>query len=403
MTEKQETAMHLTDDDTSELRIAMIGGGLMAKSHALAYRNVQAVYGSVPLRPALSLLVDASEELASATARSLGFQRWSTDWRAAVNDPDIDVIDIVTPNWLHYEIAMAAIAAGKHVYCEKPLALTAEDARRMYEAARDAGVRTLVGFNYLCNPAIVYARQLIESGALGDIWSFRGLLRLDANTDPDVPFTWRFERARSGSGALGDVGAHIISLARALVGPIAEVTGLTATVIPDRPEPAGVFGYGTKAAEGAPRRRVENDDIATFLARFSNGAVGTFEASRVATGSAFELFVEVIGSKGAVRFNQQDIYKLELFLAEGDELRRGFREVELAPGHGDYGHFWPFAGSPLGIHELKVIEVHELLTALADGRDPQPGFEEGWRVSTVLDAVEESASTGKWTAIPYLT
>lgn len=382
-----------------ELSVAVIGSGLMAKSHTLAYRNVQSVYGSVPLRPRLSLLVDATDELAATGAAALGFERWATDWREAVADPGIDVIDIVTPNWLHEEIALAAIAAGKHVYCEKPLALSAQGAEQMYRAAVAAGVTTLVGFNYLFNPAVAKARHLIRSGALGDIWSFRGAFVLDAVADPAVPFTWRFDRSRSGSGALGDLGAHVIATAHDLVGPIAKVVGLSSTVISHRPEPAGVFGYGTAAAADSVLRAVENDDITNVLVVFANGATGSIEVSRVSTGHTWENTWEVTGSRGAVRFDQQNGYKLDVFLAADGE--RGFRSVDLGPGDGAYGQFWPFAGCPIGVHELKIIEVRELLDAIAEGRPAYPGFEAGWRVAQVLDAVEESATDQRWVDIGH--
>jgi predicted dehydrogenase len=191
-----------------ELGVAMIGSGLMAKSHTMGYRNVEPVYGNTPFHPRFGVMADAREDLARSGAKSLGYERWTTDWRDAVTDPDVDVVDIVTPNFLHSEIAMAAITAGKHVYCEKPLALTASEAKEMYQAAEKAGVKTLVGFNYLRNPAIAEARRLISGGALGEIWTFSGRFVLDACSDPNVPFTWRFERRLSGSGALGDLGAH---------------------------------------------------------------------------------------------------------------------------------------------------------------------------------------------------
>jgi len=381
---------------TPPLRIAMIGSGLMAKSHTLAYRNVATVYGQVPFAPRLSLLVDETEELASAGAVALGYDRWATDWREAIDDPAIDVVDIVTPNWLHLDIALAALGAGKHVYCEKPLALTAVDARRMADAAAAAGVTTLVGFTYLSNPAIALARELIQRGDLGAIWTVRGNFSLDAVSDPEVPFTWRFDRSRAGSGALGDLGAHVIALAQSLIGPIASVSGQTSTFIADRPEPAGVFGYGTAAAAGGSRRKVENDDVTHFMARFQDGASGLFEASRVATGHAFDLAIEIVGSKGSLRFDQQAAHTLGLSLPDVDGELRGFREVAVGPNHGDHGRFWPIAGVPLGLHELKVIEVHELLQAISQGRPGLPGFDEGASVSAVLDAVELSAKERRW-------
>ncbi len=267
------------------------------------------------------------------------------------------MVDIVTPNFLHKEIAMAAIAAGKHVYCEKPLALSAPEAKEMYQAAEKAGVKTLVGFNYLRNPAIAEARRLIATGALGEIWTFNGQFVLDACSDPNVPFTWRFERKLSGSGALGDLGAHIISLAQVLVGPIASVAGINKTFIKTRPEPTGVFGYGSGADLTAPRREVENDDYTSFVMEFANGASGHIEASRVATGRTWHQSIEVIGSLGALQFVQQDIHTLRLYLTGDPVDKKGYREVELGPSHGDYGVFWPFAGVPIGVHELKTIEV----------------------------------------------
>ena len=388
--------LHLTASSVPEIGVAMIGSGLMAKSHTMGYRNVESVYGSTPLRPRLEVLADAGQDLASAGARSLGYARWTTDWREAVTDPAVDVVDIVTPNFLHKEMAMAAIAAGKHVYCEKPLALSAADAQEMFEAAERAGVKTMVGFNYLRNPAIAEARRLIADGVLGDIWTFQGRFVLDACSDPDVPFTWRFERKLAGTGALGDLGAHVISLAQVLVGPIASVVGLSRTFITSRPEPTGAFGYGSGADLESPRHEVENDDATTFLMQFASGASGHIEASRVATGRTWHQSIELIGSKGALQFVQQDIHTLRLYLTGDPADRKGYKEIELGPSHGDYGAFWPFAGVPLGVHELKTIEVNELLHAIVEDRRPDGDFEAGWRVSQVLDAVEQSSAERRW-------
>src|SRR3954453_17322999 len=392
--------LHLATSSIPEIGVAMIGSGLMAKSHTMGYRNVESVYGSTPLRPRFEILADAKEELASAGAQSLGYARWTTDWREAVTEPAVDVVDIVTPNFLHKEIAMAAIAAGKHVYCEKPLALTAAEAKEMYEAAEKAGVKTLVGFNYLRNPAIAEARRLLTEGVLGGIWTFSGRFVLDACTDPDVPFTWRFERKRAGAGALGAPGAHIISLAHVLVGPISAVAGLSRTFVKTRPEPRGVFGYGSAADLAAPRHAVQNDHATTFLIEFAGWATGHIEASRVATGRTWHQSIELIGSKGALQFVQQDIHTLRLYLTGDPAERKGYREIELGASHGDYGAFWPFAGVPLGVHELKTIEIHEWLNAIAEDRRADGDFKEGWRVSEVLDAVEQSASERRWVDVP---
>ncbi len=387
---------------TPELGVAMIGSGLMAKSHTMGYRNVESVYGSTPYRPRFEVLADATADLARAGAASLGYRTWTTDWREAVTAPGVDVVNIVTPNFLHKDVAMAAIAAGKHVYCEKPLALSGADAKEMYEAAEAAGVKTIVGFNYLRNPAIAEARRLIAAGELGDIWTFGGTFILDACTDPDVPFTWRFDRGLSGTGALGDLGAHIISLALTLVGPIASVAGQSKTFITTRPEPTGVFGYGSGADLQAPRRTVENDDATTFLIDFASGASGHIEASRVATGRTWHQSIEIIGSKGSLQFVQQDIHTLRLYLTGDPVERKGYREIELGPKHGDYGAFWPFAGVPLGVHELKTIEVNEWLHAIAEDRTADGDFRDGWHVSEVLDRVEQSAAERRWVDVPAM-
>src|SRR4029453_17297668 len=264
-----------TASSVPELGVAMIGSGLMAKSHTMGYRNVESVYGKTPNRPRFAARADVKEDLGRAGAESLGYRRWTVDWREAVADPEVDVVDIVTPNFLHKEIAMGGIAARKHFVCEKPLPLPSRDAKEMYEAAEAAGVKTLVGFNYLRNPAVAEARRLIAAGELGEIWTFSGRFVLDACSDPEVPFTWRFERALSGSGALGDLGAHIISLAHVLVGPISAVAGLSRTFIKTRPEPTGVFGYGSGADPSAPRHEVENDEATTFLIELASAPAGT--------------------------------------------------------------------------------------------------------------------------------
>lgn len=379
-----------------DLNIGLVGTGLMGKSHSMAYLNAAPVFGSLPVKPKLSVICDASEELARQGAESFGFERWSTDWRAVVEDPGVDVVDIVTPNFLHKEMALAAIAAGKHVYCEKPLAVNAADAKEMYKAAEKAGVQTLVGFNYLFNPAVAVAKELIESGELGEIRTFTGSFILDAVADPDIPFTWRFDRELAGAGALGDVGAHTIAMARTLVGEIESVCGSARTFIRERPGTTGAFGYGSAADEESPKRPVENDDTMHFLCDFANGAMGSIESDRVATGRTWDNSFSISGSRGSLRFSQQRSYELQLFVSGDPEGQRGFRSVNVGPEHGHYGKFWPFAGVPLGLHELKTIEVFELLSAVAEGRPAQPDFREGWEVCRVIDAVVKSAEERRW-------
>lgn len=391
---KQSTGTS-AQDTVSELNIALIGTGMIGKSHSMAFRNVSTVYGSVPLKPKLAVVCDESEELARQGAETLGFEHWSTDWRAAITDPSIDLVDIVTPNFLHKEMALAAAAAGKHIYCEKPLAPSATEAKEMYDATKEAGVTTLAGFNFLRNPAVAFAKEIVEAGEIGEIYTFDGTLALDA-ADPTVPYTWRYDRKLAGAGALGDLGAHVIEFARTLVGEIARVCGISSTYVKERPVAGGSLGYGSKADENAPMQAVENDDVTLFLSEFANGATGVFECNRVATGRAHDMSFTVTGSKGALRFEQQSGHELLVYLSDDPNGRRGFRSVNMGPEHGDYGHFWPFAGLNLGIHELKIIEVHELLTALGEGRPAQPDFREAWEVCRVVDAVLRSSEERRW-------
>jgi predicted dehydrogenase len=368
----------------------------MAKSHSMAYLNAAPVFGPLSIKPRLSVICDQSENLARQGAESFGFECWTTDWRSMVEDPSIDVVDIVTPNFLHKEMALAAISAGKHVYCEKPLAANAADAKEMYEAAEKAGVNTLVGFNYLFNPAVALAKELIQGGDLGEIRTFTGSFVLDAVADPDIPFTWRFDRELAGAGALGDVGAHTIAMARTLVGEITSVCASARTFVKERPETTGAFGYGSAAEEGSSRRAVENDDTMYFLCNFGNDAMGSIESDRVATGRTWDNSFSVSGSRGTLHFSQQRSYELQMFISGDPEGQRGFRSVNIGPGHGSYGKFWPFAGVPLGLHELKTVEVFELLSAVAEGRPAEPGFREGWEVCRVIDAVMKSAEERRW-------
>ena len=387
----------------AELGIATIGGGLMAKAHTMAWRNLLPVYGAQPAVPRFRILADATEDLARSGAARLGYERHTASWQEAVEDPAVDVVSIVTPNWLHREVALAAARAGKHIWCEKPLALTATDALEMAEAAERAGVVTLVGFSYLRNPGLAVARRLVEAGEIGDPVSFTGTFAIDAMTDPQTPFSWRQDRRLAGTGALGDLGAHVIAIARHLVGDIASVAALASTPVRERPMPAGTFGYGEAADRTAPGRAVENDDVTIFLARFASGAIGSIEAHRSAAGRAYDLSFTLTGTKGAIRFDQQRMTQLEVRLASDPASMKGFRSLQLGPGDGDYGHLWPIAGINLGIHDLKLFEAHDLLGAIAGASPAWPDFREGWRVEQVIDAVDEAAQSHEWVSVGAAT
>ncbi|MGI9646277.1 MAG: Gfo/Idh/MocA family protein, partial [Ilumatobacteraceae bacterium] len=309
--------------------------------------------------------------------------------RELIDDPDIDLIDITTPNLLHAEMALAAIEAGKHVYCEKPLAPTAPAAKPMVDAAEAAGVRTMVGFNYLKNPITKLAREIIESGEIGEVFSFRGMHFEDYMLDPDTLVNqWRFD-PRSGDGAVADLGSHILSIARYLVGPIEAVNADRQIVVPERTD-----------TSGAPMR-VEVADQMSALLRFEGGATGTAEASWVATGRKMAIGCEVRGTKGALAFDFERLNELHLYTIGQPRGREGFTTILAGPAHPDFASFVPAPGHQLGFNDQKTIEVRDLVEGIADadGPGPWPDFREAWEVQRVVDAVLASDQSGTWIPI----
>ena len=368
-------------------RFGLIGSGFIGRAHAIALHEVGAVFGE-EYSPHCELLADRTSELARRSAAALGFSRGTGDWRALIADPQVDVVDICAPNYLHREMALAALAAGKHVYCEKPLANTAADAREIADAAVRSGRIHLTGFNYICNPMLQLARQMIESGELGDVYEFRGCYLEDYMSDPAQPWTWRCARALAGTGALADLGSHLINLGHFLLGDIQRVCGSLRTVHGHRPDP----GTGSM-------RAVENEDLAQVLVEFARGANGTFEISRIATGFKCGLRFVAVGTKGTLAFDQERMNELRHFDASGAPGRHGFRTILAGPEHPDYRAFCPAAGHGLGYNDLKVIEIRNLLRAIRNGGAAWPDFVEGWRVQRVIDAIVQADTVRGWVEV----
>jgi len=368
-----------------KLRIGLIGSGFMGKAHAFGYSTAARVF-DLPYEPELRTLVDVSDELAAKAAAALGFARSTSDWRAMVADPEIDVVNITAPNALHKEMALAAIAAGKHVYCEKPLAPLAADAREMAEAAERAGVKTQVGFNYLCNPLFGLAREMIATGELGEIRGYRGVHAEDYMADAAGPFTFRHDPA--GGGALADIGSHALATAEFLLkeasGPITRVMGDCVTMIGERPDGNG------------GRRPVEVDDVGRAFLRFASGATGSIEGNWIATGRKMQHDFEVYGSRGALAFSQERFNELHFFSTADARGRQGFRRIEAGPDHAPYGLFCVAPGHQLGFNDLKAIEVAGYLDAVT-GRRPEPfNFRAGLRIQTLVETIQESSRAGAW-------
>lgn len=382
-----------------EVRIGLIGTGFMGKAHATAYQNVPAVFGTEIGVPVLTMLADIDAGTIERNARSFGIPRWTTDWRELVNDPEVDVVDITTPNHLHAEMAIAAAQAGKHVYCEKPLALSAAEAKTIVDAVEAAGVISLVGFNYLKNPIQGFAKEIIESGELGEITLFRGMFDQDILVDPAIPFSWRMDKQLAGSGALGDLGAHTISLAHFLVGDMVEVCGMRETVIKERTVAAGGSGYAAKADANAGKRAVENEDVIQFLARFQNGAIGTLGTSRIASGRKIGLGYEIQGTNGALLFAQERMNEIQLYRNDDPARERGFKTIFASPEHPNYRAFFGAPGIGLGYNDQKIIEAYDLIKAVATNTPAAPDVRFAYEVNRVIDAVLLSCEERRWVLV----
>lgn len=364
--------------------IGLIGTGFMGKCHALAYGSVKAVFGDVPA-PRLEVLCDVPAGKAADFAEQFGFARSTSDWRELVADPKVDIVCITTPNKVHKDMAMAALSAGKHVHLEKPMALSLDDARAMLKEAERTGAKTIVGYNYLHNPAIAHARKLIAEGAIGRIVHFRGMVDEDYQADPDLAWTWRATRADAGLGALGDLGCHLVSLATAMAGPVESLVAETRTV------------HRTRPLEDDPgqRRPVENEDIASALLTFETGVHGVISTSRSAWGRKSYIAFEVHGTDGMITFDQERMNELRLYRNRGPLAEQGFKTLLSGPEHPPYGHFVPAPGHQLGFNDLKVIEVHEFLRAIAEDRPAVPSFREALHFEAVIHAIAEAGETDR--------
>ncbi len=367
--------------------IGLVGYKFMGKAHSNAYRQVHAFFPDVP-KPRMVAISGRSEEAVSAAADQFGWAGYETDYRTLLENPEIDIIDVSTPGHLHHQVVMEAFAAGKHVICEKPLANTLEDAAEMVRAWRAAGTIGMVNFNYRKVPAVMLAKQLIDDGRIGEIRSFRARYLQDWLADANAPMSWRLEKEFAGSGALGDIGAHITDLAHMLIGPIASVTGSLATAVTSRPLEQPI--------DGKTHGEVTVDDWTAFIAKFENGATGVFEASRLATGRKNQNSFEINGSKGTIAFDLEDLNRLQVYLTEDDALTRGFHNVLVTDGsHPLVGNWWP-TGHIIGWEHTHVHQVRDLILGVISGEQPQPDFADGYRCQAVLDAVERSAASGQW-------
>ncbi|MFF8938171.1 Gfo/Idh/MocA family protein [Streptomyces paradoxus] len=382
-----------TEAGKPPLRVGMVGYAFMGAAHSQGWRTAGRVF-DLPLNPVQAVICGRDRTAVQGAADRHGWASVETDWRALVERDDVDLVDICTPGDSHAEIALAALAAGKHVLCEKPLANTVEEATSMVRAAEEAHARgqvAMVGFNYRRVPATAQARRMVAEGRLGRLRHVRVTYLQDWLVDPQFPLTWRLRREQAGSGSLGDLGAHIVDLAQYLVGePLAGVSALIETFVRERPLPTGATS-GLSAVTSAGTGQVTVDDAALFTARFPSGALASFEATRYATGRKNALRIELNGERGSLAFDLERLNELSFHDGTEPGAEAGFRRILVTePDHPYLDAWWP-PGHGLGYEHTFVHQARDLVHAIAEGRRPEPSFADGLQVQRVLAAVEESA------------
>ena len=383
------------EGDIPEVGIGLLGYGFMGKAHANAYKKIPYIYWPPLAQPILVKLCGIPEEMARESANRYGFKGYTTDWKDLIEDTSIQIFDNTGPNNLHSEPCIAAAKVGKHIFCEKPLGRNAQEAKLMWEVVKEAKVKHMCGFNYRFAPAVRLAKDLIERGELGQIYHFRSRYLQEWIADPDFPFVWRMSKELSGSGALGDLGAHSIDLARFLIGEPKSVMGLTKTFVKERPK-----------FEGSEERvRVDVDDAVEVVMEFENGAVGTLEASRFCPGKKSQNIFEINGSKGSLSWDMMRLNELQ-FYSTADEARGvgGSRKISVTESfHPYYKEWWPH-GHIIGWEHTVIHEIRHFLEAIVKGEEISPygaTFEDGYRCAVICDAILKSAETGKRVEIRY--
>ena len=379
------------------IRVGLIGQKFMGRAHSNAYIKAAKFFDLSPV-PEMTAICGRDEVELAAFAKRWGWQSYETDWKKLVARADIDLIDVASPGHLHHDMAIAAAKAGKHVFCEKPLALNLKQAREMLDAVRKAGVVHMLCHNYRCCPAMALAKQMITAGELGEIRHFRATYLQDWLIDPNFPMNWRLRKETAGSGALGDLGSHIIDLGRFLAGEIAEVVGTMKTFITDRPGEGSSSGLSATAGKGT--EKVTVDDATLFLSRFTSGALGTFEATRMAPGRKNFNRVEVNGSRGTLVWNFEDMNTLEYYNCGDPPHQQGFRRIMATESvHPFVSAWWP-PGHILGYEHAFVHAVVELMRKIGGAKDTlMPDFRDGAQCIAVLDAVEKSSAERTWAAV----
>jgi len=382
--------------ERGHIGVGLISAGWMGRLHSRAYRAVSTHFPDIGAHPHLVAAADPDERGRAHARDVLGYDTAVSDYREVLADPAVDVVSICSPNFLHHEMALAAVAAGKPFWIEKPMGRSLAESREIAEAADAAGLVTSVGFNYRHAPAVARARELVRSGALGTITNVRVSFLADYSADPLGVLTWRFLREKAGSGVMGDLLSHGVDLAQFVVGRIAAVSAAKETFIRRRPlaSPGAVSHFASGSAD-AETGEVENEDYAAVIGRFDSGAVGVFDASRVAVGARAEYRLEVYGTRGSIRWNFERLNELE----HADSVH-GYRRIMAEPGFGAFDRFQPGAGTSMGFDDFKTIEAALFLESVLTGRQLAPSAADGWAAAAIVDAAEESVADGRWHDVP---
>lgn len=380
---------------TKRLGVAVIGFGWMGQAHSRSYARIPSLFPDRSFDPDLVVCADNLADRGAEAVRSFGFAESTTDWRAAIDRTDVDVVVVCSPNMLHVDMCVAAAEAGKAVFCEKPVGGTPEQTAQIEAAARAAGVITGVGYNYRWAPLVRYAKELIDAGRLGEITNYRGRFFSMYGSDPMGLLSWRFEHEGAGYGVSTDILSHSVDMAHMLVGPIDRVTGLRKTFIPQRPLPKPGGTHYDRGEPGDPTGPVTNEDYAGCFAEFANGAIGSFETSRSIIGPQSQMAFEVHGTKGALGWNLETMNELSLFLVD-DEHHDGYQTVYSGDRYPFHGNFVPGDANAIGYEDLKVVEGHEFLHAVATGEQHEPGFDEAIEYVSVQSALIRSWDSGRW-------
>ena len=376
--------------------VGIVGMGWMGTVHSRGYRSIADRFDNGQAAASLIVCADEVPARAQDAQQRFGFQRSVTDWREVVADPEVDVVVIATSNNTHLQICQTAAAAGKHIFCEKPVGRNPHETAAIYQAACDASILTAVGYNYRWAPVLRYAHQLIRAGKLGEITHYRSRFLVDYGSDPNGVLSWRFQQDLAGLGTLGDLMSHVIDMAHMLVGPIARVISQQKQIISQRPVP--IPGEGTHFSVGGegPLGNVTNEDYVGGLVQFTHGAPGTFEVCRVVKGHDCEFSLEVNGTKGALKWNYERLNELQLRLPENQHEQEGFTLLRAGPHHPQFADFYPGMGNSMGYDDLKLIEAYQFTRSIADGRQGKPGFSEALAVAQVQDAMFRSWSSEHW-------